>query len=308
MNKVQISLGQRIVSAITPNILKGTKNELCESNTGLRALIYGKRKGNAYRPGLIHLITAGRFRKELIYDINLIGDFSESAAVQRSGISKSIPRGFKNAFTETKYMEELIESPICERLADAFSRLRKGYDMLIDKPIARVRSGIYFVKEGIKDFFKFAFKKDKKIDMDFVKMCLGHNIKIPEGLSESQLKEFLVSELRKTYSKKEVTGILKGKAPTFYRFVDETELRAVQNGFSMRSSAAYHVDNFRTDITSDPKYNFNKYRITFKRNNKNWNPYELGSFVKIHENSTRKWWLFGDGYDRNDILCTERIK
>ena len=119
----------------------------------------------------------------------------------------------------------------------------------------------------------------------------GYNPKDLENLTPEELKEFVMTELRKCYSEAEIQSILDRKSPVFYRFVDETELRALKNGHAISSSAEYNLDYSRTDITSDPNYNFNKYRITFKKDNPDWNPYaEDGSLVSLHDPRSKKWW------------------
>ena len=295
------------------SLFQPSKNQICSSNKGMRALLYGKDYGGAYRLGLIHLLTAARFRSEILQARKLSGNCGDYAIAQTGGILKSIPKNFTSAFYEIKYLDDFMLSPIVERLAESASKIRKCYDRLIDKPIARVRSGLYFGWQGVKDNVTGLFRKSRTndVDLDFVKQIFPSYIKIPEGASKEELKEFVVTTLKKcNYSDKEIKAVLERRNPIFYRFVDETELRAVQNGHRISSSADYNMDFNKTDITTDSNYRgvVNKYRITFKINPE-WNPFKEGgsSVIKSNDMTQKTWKLFG-GYSKKDILCTERVR
>lgn len=301
------NISSKIKEAV--KVFRPSQNELCSANKGLSAFLYGKDLGSAQRLGLIHIITASRFQKEINLAAELAGNCSEAAIKKSIGIKDSIPKAYENAFYEVKYLEDFVNSEPINMLASFASKVRKGYDMAIDKPIAKIRSGFYFGYHKLKDSITGVFKKHRTdIDLDFAKKVLHPKLRIPENLTPEELKEFVMTELRKCYSEAEIQSILDRKSPIFYRFVDETELRALKNGHAISSSAEYNLDYCRTDITSDPNYNFNKYRITFKKDNPNWNPYaEGGSLVSLHDPRSKKWWLFG-AYDKADILCTERVR
>lgn len=307
LGKINASLGNVV------SLFKPSENQICRSNKGMRALLYGKDYGGAYRLGLIHFITAARFRSEILQARRLSGNCSDYAIAQSGGILNSIPKNYTSAFYDVKYLDDFMNSPIVESLAKSASKMRKSYDRLIDKPIAKIRSGLYFGWQGVKDSVTGLFSKSKtnEIDLDFVKQVFPSYIKIPEGATKEELKEFLITTLKKCdYTDKEIKAVLERKNPVFYRFVDETELRAVQNGHKITSSADYNMEFYKTDVTTDPNYRgvANKYRITFKINPE-WNPFKEGgsSVIESNDMTQKTWKLFG-GYSKKDILCTERVR
>ena len=305
------NVGARLENTVS--LLQPSKNRICSSNSGVRALLYGKDYGGAYRLGLMHILTVARFRSELLAQRSLRGRYGDGVAEMSGTIRDSIPNKYRNAFLDISYLDNFIDSPVAEKLAETASSIRKKYDFYIDKPIAKVRSGLYFGWHGIKDSVTGLFRKTKTndVDLDFVKQIFPSYIKIPEDASKEELKEFVITTLKKcNYSDKEIKAVLERKSPIFYRFVDETELRAVKNGRKVTSAAAYNIDGIKTDITNDPNYSgvLNKYRITFKINPE-WNPFRKGkkSAVSHNEINLKTWKLFG-GYEKKDILCTERVR
>ncbi len=305
------NIGARLENAVS--LFQPSKNHICSSNKGIRALLYGKDYGGAYKLGLMHILTAARFRSELLAQRSLRGRYGDSVAEMSGTIRNSIPNKYRKAFLDISYLDYFIDSPETENLAKIASSIRKKYDFFIDKPIAKVRSGIYFGWHNIKDSVTGLFRNTKAndVDLDFVKQIFPSYIKIPEGATKEELKKFVITTLKKcNYSDKEIEAVLERKSPIFYRFVNETELRAVKNGRKITSAAEYNIDAIKTDITSNPNYSevLNKYRITFKIN-PNWNPFKKdeNSLVSHNEINLKTWKLSG-GYGKKDILCTERVR
>ena len=298
----------------TVSLVRPSQNNISPSNKGVRAFLYGKDNGDSLRFGLIHLVTASRFRNEISMFQNSLRTFngSESAATKITSIQSAVPEKYRNAFYELLDFEDCINIPIVERFANVAETMRKKYDFSIANPMAKIKRNLYFGLSSVKSQAISLFRKSKTsdVDFDFAKQILPSYVKIPEGLSKEQLKEFIVDLLKKcNYSDKEIKSVFERKCPVFYRFVDQTELRAVKNGSKMTSAASYNVDFGQTDITTDPNYRgvIHEYRITFKPKD-DWNPFsENGRQLVEHNDITKKTWSLLGGYDRNDILCVERV-
>lgn len=309
----------RLSRAIHPTI-----SDVCVAeNKGLSAFLNGKMielpNGYARIPGVRHVITASRFPKELQQMSELSGRYSESAIAQCRMIETSIPERLKPVFEDLYLCDQghLSNTGLIKSLSKGASDIRYAYDMVIDKPIAKIRSGVYFGWKGLKDKLGGLFRKrnaGKDIDIEHFKNLLESNfIKVPENLSKSEFKEYLVNTLRKcNYNEKEIQAILDKKPLTFYRFVGETELRAMKNGANISSTAKYNINNNWTDITTNPDYKafpeagVNNYRITFKPKS-NWNPFVKNSDVQMNDITSAKYRLLG-GYSKADVLCTERVR
>lgn len=195
-------------------------------------------------------ITLTRFRNELKFCSN--PGFVKNPSYRNAipAIKKSIPDKFQKTFDEILSNSMILDSKPVVIMSKLASIARGIYDFTIDKPIAKIRSALYFTKESIKN-------------------------------------------------------IGKEKQPTFYRFIGEAELRSLKKGEQIKSSANYNQSQNVTDITTSRYLNWNKYRVTFKKNSA-WNPSNSNSKVKDHLSDYGFWWLVGP-YSKKDVLCTERV-
>jgi len=307
-------LNMKVTNVIS--LFKPSANWISPNNRGLRAILYGQQTDGYVQAGLIHVVTAIRFRTELKkYLNNGMSTFwsgwdewaTSSAVADMCRINDSIPRNFKDAFLELQSFPRFADLPQIRMLSGIADKIREFYDRFLVNPQAKVKSKTYFGFQKFKGLLGFDKIHSPEIDSAFCKK-LFPDIELPQNPSTEKIKTTLINRLiSSNYSAKEIEDILAGKAPKFYRFVSETELRALRNGYNVHSSVPYRTSLPRTALTTNPCDNSNRYRITFQTHSK-WNPFAKGvdSDVLPRDMASREYSLRRP-YSQEDILCVERV-
>lgn len=299
---------------LLPKIFKPEMNEtMSEANRGLRSVLYGKKVGDKDKFGLIHLITSIKYRKELI-DTNtytgVINSLKSSehgkniARIVVEGAHDAVSPRYKFAFRDLERLDNIKDFDTIKTLANIRSSIRKYAEKIFLNSTVKLKKMCANINSRIKTKLCPQSQEQSVLNIEMAKKLLPLNAKIPENLSEQELREYITREYKRFYNTdKCIEDLLAGKSPTFYRFVSETELRILKNGCTVQPRQRYCLN--MVDVTSNPNLNWNQYRLTFKSTD-GWNLFAKDS--KIKTNNLGKYYLHEGGYTIEDVAYYERIK